>query len=151
MDGHAVTFEVEVLENTIISATSTLPVEPSYEVHSNKTLYIKVWIDMVIDNYLTSYHSVDDKLEDLCGNILSQGDHHLARQLKVNDRMVAKTIKNFDVAHQMLATYGWSTTLTDEHGDSVFSLAEIHALREAIGMMKQNYLQVLVDRDFLLE
>ena len=49
-------------------------------------------------------------------------------QLKVNDRMVASTVKHFDVARQMLATYGWSTPLTDEHGDSVFSLAEIHAL-----------------------
>ena len=71
--------------------------------------------------------------------------------MKVNDRMVATTVKHFDVAHEMLATYGWSTSLTDEHGDSVFSLAEIHALQEAIGMMKQNYLQLLVDKDFLLE
>ena len=114
---------------------------------AKKTLDIDKYLDdsihdvayhMVGDIDLASYHSADDKSKDLCRNISSQGDHHLASQLKVNDRMVATTVKHFDVAHQMLATYGWSTPLTDEHGDSVFSLVEIHALREAIGMMKQN-------------
>ena len=160
VDGHAVTLEVEVREDTIISAASTSPVEPSYEVQGNRTLDIEGCLEdsihdaayhMVSDFDSASYHSADNKWADLCGNSLSQGDHHLASQLKVNDRMVATTVKHFDVARQMLATYGWSTPLANEQGDSVFSLAEIHALREAIGMMKQNYLQLLADRDFLLE
>ena len=129
VDGHAVTLEVEVREDTVISTTSTLSVEPSYEAHSNKTLDIEECLDdsiydaaylMVSDIDSASYHNVDDKLEDLCGNVSSQGNHHLASRLKVNDRVVATTVKHFDVARQMLATYGWSTTLTDEHGDSVF-------------------------------
>lgn len=159
VDGLAVTLEVEAREGTVISAASTSPVEPSYKVHGNKTLDVEVCLDdsihaayhMVSDFDSASYYSAEDKWEDLCGNVSSQGDHHLASQLKVNDRMVATTIKHFDVARQMLATYGWSTPLADEQGGSLFSLAEIHALREAIGMMKQNYLQLLADRDFLLE
>lgn len=160
VDGHAATLEVEECEDIVISAASTSLVEPSYEVHGNRTLDIEECLDdsihdvayhMVSDIDSASYHSADDKLEDLCGIVSSQGDHHLASQLNVNDRMVASTVKHFDVAREMLATYGWSTPLTDEHGDSVFSLAEIHALREAIGMMKQNYLKLLADRDFLLE
>ena len=137
VDGHVATLEVEECEDIVISAASTSSVEPSYEVRSNKTLDIEECLDdsihdvayhMVSDIDSASYHSADDKLEDLCGIVSSQGDHHLASQLKVNDRMVATTVKHFDVACQMLATYGWSTPLTDEHGDSVFSLAEIHAL-----------------------
>lgn len=88
MDGHAVTLEVEELKDTIILVASTSPVEPSYEVYSNRTLDIEVCIDdnihniayhMVSDIDLASYNSADEKLEDLCGNVLSQGDHHLAR------------------------------------------------------------------------
>ena len=137
VDGHATTLEVEECEDIVISIASTSSVEPSNEVHSNKTLNIEECLDdsihdaayhMVSEIDSASYHSADDKLEDLCGIVSSQGDHHLASQLKVNDRMVATTVKHFDVARQMLATYGWSTPLTDEHGDSVFSLAKIHAL-----------------------
>lgn len=160
LDGHAVTLRVEVCEDTVIPATSTLSVEPSFEVQSSSTLDVEVCMDesthdaayhVVSDDESASYHSAYCEPENLYGGHKLQNPHHLVGQLKVNDNMIATTIEHFDVARQMLATYGWSTPLTDEHGDSGFSLAEIHALREAIGMMKQNYLKLLADRDFLLE
>lgn len=141
VDGHATTLEVEECEDIVISIVSTSLVEPSYEVHSNKTLDIEECLDdsihdaayhMVSDIDSASYHNADNKLEYLCGIVSSQGDHHLASQLKVNDKMVATTVKHFDVARHTLATYGWSTPLIGEHGDSVFSLAEIHVLQEAL-------------------
>lgn len=150
-----VALEVELCEDIVITTTSTLPVEPSYEVHSSSTLDIDVCtIDCthdvvdheVSDVDLVSYHSVD-----LGGKNESRGYHHLAGQLKVNDDMIATALEHFDVARQMLATFGWSTPETYEHGDSSLSLAEFHALRAAIGIMKQNYLQLLADRDYLLE
>lgn len=142
-------------EDTVISATSTLPVESSFEVHSSNTLDIDVC--MVDCTHDAAYHEVSDvdtasyHSADLGGKNESQGYHHLARQLKVSDDMIATALEHFDVARQMLATYGWSTPKTNEHSDSILFLAEFHALREAIGIMKQNYLQLLADRDYLLE
>ena len=45
LDGHAVTLEAEVCEENAKTITSTLPVEPPFEVHNNSTLDVEVCVD----------------------------------------------------------------------------------------------------------
>ena len=87
----------------------------------------------------------------MCRSQQLQDPYHLIVQLKVSDNMIAIAIEHFDVSRQMLAIYGWGTSVTDEHYDGALSFEEYHALRETIKIMRHNYLQLLVDRRFLLE
>jgi len=158
-DGYADALE-EVCEDIVKTTASTMSFEPSYEVHSSNTFDdIVCTVDsthdaashIVSNDDSASYHSADYKSEDLSGDDSSHGYHHLAGQLKVNDNMIATALEHFDVARQMLATYGWSTPEMDEHDGSGLSLTEFYTLREAIGIMKNNYLLLLSDRDYLLK
>ena len=45
LDGLVVTLRVEVCEDIVILATSTLSFEPSFEVGSSNALYVEVWGD----------------------------------------------------------------------------------------------------------
>ena len=66
--------------------------------------------------------------------------HHLFGLVEVNDRMIVTTKKHFDVAHHMLATYGWNTFMIDEHYDgSSLSLTEFPTLHEDIEIMMKSF------------
>ena len=144
MDGDKATCGVEVGEDTIISAVSTLPDEPSIEVLCSMPLDAEC---PDVSTYATigheesdvdtmTYHSADFGTDHLqLKNLL-----HLLGQLKVDDNMIATAIKHFDVPCQMLAAYSQSNSMTNEHNDRGFSLVEFHALEETIGIVMHNYL-----------
>jgi hypothetical protein len=77
--------------------------------------------------------------------------HHVTSQLRVDERGISSTLEHFDAARQLLAVYGWSAPMTDESSGGYLSLTEIHALREAVRMLRQDYLQMVADRDHLVE
>ena len=72
-------------------------------------------------------------------------------QLKVGDGQIATTSEHYDAAYQMLAICSRGTLMLGEHSDSDLSLLEIHSLREVARIIKHNYLQLLVDTNYLLE
>lgn len=107
LDRLAITSEAEVCENNVKTAASTLPVEPSSEVHSSNTLEIVVCtVDCthdvacqeMSDVDTASYHSANFDLESLHGSLKFQRSHHSVGQLKVNDNMIALALEHFDVA-----------------------------------------------------
>ena len=51
----------------------------------------------------------------------------------------------------MLAVYGWGSPTSDEQGGSYLSLTEIHSLWEVIWILRQNYKQLVANRDYLIE
>ena len=59
--------------------------------------------------------------------------------LKVSDSDISSALEHNDAIRQMLATSGWGAPMFDEHGDSTLSRAEVHALREAVRIMKHSY------------
>ena len=72
-------------------------------------------------------------------------------QLSVSEQDIAIACQHFDAAHQLLAVYGWGSPTSDEQGGSSLSLIEIHSLWEAIQILRQNYMQLVADRNYLVE
>lgn len=72
-------------------------------------------------------------------------------QLKMSDSNISLALEHYDAICQMLATSGWGIPMFDEHGDSILSLAEVHALREVVRILKHSYSQLVADMDYLLE
>ena len=97
-----------------------------------------------------SYHSTVSETESLHRSQRLHR-HHVTCQLKVSDSDISSALEHYDAIHQMLATSGWGTPMSDEHNDSTLSLAEVHALREAIRILKHSYSQLVANRDYLLE
>lgn len=60
-------------------------------------------------------------------------------QLKVSDGDISSGLEHYDAFRQMLGTHGCGAPMSDEHGGSTLSLAEIHVLREAGRILKHNY------------
>jgi hypothetical protein len=76
--------------------------------------------------------------------------HHLAGKLKVSEDMIIAAIKHFDDTHKLMANCCWRAPGTHKNFEGELSLADFQALREALVVMKSNYLHLLSDRDHLL-
>jgi hypothetical protein len=76
--------------------------------------------------------------------------HHLAGQLKVSEDMIIAAIKHFDDTHKSMANCCWRAPGTHKIFEGELSLANFQALREALVVMKSNYLHLLLDGDHLL-
>jgi hypothetical protein len=59
-------------------------------------------------------------------------------------------IKHFEGTHTLVADYCWKAPRTHDEFGGELSLAKFQALREALVVMKNNYLHLLSDRDHLL-
>lgn len=71
--------------------------------------------------------------------------------MRVGERDITSTSEHFDATRQLLVVYGWGAPMTDEHSDGYLSLIEIHSLREGVMILRQDYLQLVADRDHLVE
>lgn len=69
----------------------------------------------------------------------------------MSDSDIFSALEHYDAICQMLATSNWGAPLSDKHSDSSLSLVEIHALQEAIRILKHGSSQVVADKDYLLE
>jgi hypothetical protein len=103
----------------------------------------------------------DDKREDDFGErdcntknwyveVCSYESHHLTGQLKVSEDMIVAAIKHFEDTHTLVADCCWKAPRTHDEFGGELSLAKFQALREALVVMKTNYLHLLSDRDHLL-
>lgn len=107
--------------------------------------------DLVVSSFDSiSYHSAVSETERLHR---SQGlqRHYVTNQLKVSDSDISSALGHHDVVRQMLATSSWGAPMFDERANSTLSLAEVHALREAVRILNHNYSQLIADQDYLLE
>lgn len=95
-------------------------------------------------------HSVDNVFETVHKRPVVQS-HHVTGQLRFGERDITTTLVHFDTARQLLAVIGWGASMTDESCGGYLSLVEVHALREAVRVLRQDYLQLVADRDHLVE
>jgi len=132
------------------------------ELDSDATVFDTLYVDMSpgvdlqmvdgsipkISNFVST--PLDSMAEKDCRRQSSQR-HHVFSQLRVSERDIAIDCQHFNAAHQLLAVYGWGSPTSVEQGGSYFSLTEIHSLWEAIQILRQNYMQLVADRDHLME
>ncbi len=50
-----------------------------------------------------------------------------------------------------MSVNGWGAFIIDESSGGYLSLVEVHALHEAIRVLRQDYLQLVADHDHLVE
>jgi hypothetical protein len=61
------------------------------------------------------------------------------------------TTRCIDDTHTLVEIYCWKASMTHDSSDAGISIDEFHTLRERVTLMRANYQQLLMDRDYLLE
>ena len=56
-----------------------------------------------------------------------------------------------DDAHALVAGYCWRALMTHDNLDGGLVIDDFHTLRERVIMMRADYQQLLMDKDYLLE
>ena len=79
----------------------------------------------------------------------SYDPRHLARQFKVHNGKIMAAIRHFDDIHALVTHCCWRTRRTYDSLRGEPSLTDVQALREAVVVMKSNYLHIS-DRHHLL-
>jgi hypothetical protein len=78
-----------------------------------------------------------------------QESHHLAGQLRVSEAMIMTSTRHIDDMHALLADYYWRASVAHGSSDEGISMEDFHTLRERVSMMRNDYQQLLTDRDYL--
>jgi len=68
----------------------------------------------------------------------------------VREDMIVAAIKHFEDTHTLVADHYWKAPRTHDEFGGELSLAKFQALREALVVMKTNYLHLFSDIDHLL-
>jgi hypothetical protein len=79
-----------------------------------------------------------------------QRSHHLVAQLRVSETMIRAATRRIDDMHAVMADYYWRASVAQGSSDGGFSMDDFHTLRERVSMMRTDYQQLLIDRDYLL-
>ena len=78
-----------------------------------------------------------------------QESRYLARQLTVSEDMIMAPTRRIDDTHAFLADYCWRESMAHDSSDGGFSIDDFHTLRERVSVMRTDYQQLLMDRDYL--
>ena len=78
-----------------------------------------------------------------------QDSHHLAAQLRVNEAMIMTATRRIDDMHAVMADYCWRASVAQGSSDGGFSMDDFHTLQERVSLMRTDYQQFLIDRDYL--
>ena len=84
---------------------------------------------------LSFSHSVDGVFETVHRRPVVQS-HHVTSQLRVGKRDITTALEHFDTARQLLVVTGWGASMIDESSGGYLSLVEVHALCEAIKVLR---------------
>jgi hypothetical protein len=72
-------------------------------------------------------------------------------QLIVTEDMIMVATRCMDDTHALVGDYCWRASMAHDNLDGGFSMDDFHTLRERVTMMRANYQQLLMDKDYLLE
>ena len=56
-----------------------------------------------------------------------------------------------DDTHALVAHYCWRASMAHDSSNGGFSMDDFHTLKERVTMMRVDYQQLLMDKDYLLE
>jgi hypothetical protein len=79
-----------------------------------------------------------------------QESQHLAAQLRVSEAMIRAAIRRIDDMHAVMEDYCGRASVVQGSSDGGFSMDDFHTLRERVSMMRIDYQQLLINRDYLL-
>jgi hypothetical protein len=65
--------------------------------------------------------------------------------------MIVVAIRHINDTHAIVAEYYWRATMAHDSSDGEFAIADFQTLRERVTVMRTDYQQLLMDRDYLLE
>jgi hypothetical protein len=65
--------------------------------------------------------------------------------------MIMAAIRHIDDTHALVAEYCWRASMAHDSSDGELSLDDFQTLRERVTVMRTDYQQLLMDRDYLLE
>jgi hypothetical protein len=79
-----------------------------------------------------------------------QDPHHLVAQLRVSEAMIMAATRRIDDMHAVMADYYWRASVAHGSSDEGIAMDDFHTLRERVSVMRNDYQQLLTDRDYLL-
>ena len=65
--------------------------------------------------------------------------------------MIREATRHIDDMHAVMEDYCWRASVAQGSLDGGFSMDDFHTLRKRVSMMRNDYQQLLTDRDYLLE
>jgi hypothetical protein len=65
--------------------------------------------------------------------------------------MIMAAIRHIDDTHTLVAEYCWRATMAHDSSDGEIYIDDFQTLRERVTMIRTNYQQLLMNRDYLLE
>jgi hypothetical protein len=79
-----------------------------------------------------------------------QESRYLAGQLRVSEDMIMAATRRIDDTHALVVDCCWRASMAHDSSDGGFSIDDFHTLRERVSVMRTDYQQLLMDRDYLL-
>jgi hypothetical protein len=80
-----------------------------------------------------------------------QESRHLAGQLRVNEDMIMEATRCIDDTRALVVGYCWRASMAHDSLDGGLVIDDFHTLKERVIVMRVDYQQLLMDRDYLLE
>jgi hypothetical protein len=77
--------------------------------------------------------------------------HHLAAQLGVSEAMIRASTRRIDDMHAVMEDYDWRASTEQGSSDGGFSMDDFHTLWERVSVMRIDYQQLMIDKDYLLK
>jgi hypothetical protein len=114
------------------------------------TVYIRQFITLSSAESVVSDGTSSERHEGVPQHDYDQESHHLATQLGVSEAMIRVATRHIDDMNVVMADYGWRASVAQGRSDGGFSMDDFHTLRERVSMMRTDYQQLLIDRDYLL-
>jgi hypothetical protein len=68
----------------------------------------------------------------------------------VSEDMIMAATRRIDDTHALVVDCCWRASLAHDSLDGGFAIDDIHTLRERVSVMRTDYQQLLMDRDYLL-
>jgi hypothetical protein len=72
-------------------------------------------------------------------------------QLRVSEDMIMAATRCIDDTHALVAGYCWRASMAHDSLDRGLAIDDFHTLMERVTVMRDNYQQLLMDKDYLLE
>jgi hypothetical protein len=79
-----------------------------------------------------------------------QESHYLVGQLRFSEDMIIATTRHIDDTHALVVYYCWGESVAHGSSDEGFSMDDFHTLRERVSVMRTDYQQLLIDKDYML-
>jgi hypothetical protein len=73
----------------------------------------------------------------------------LVGQLRVSEDMIMETIRCIDDTHALVVDYCRRESMAHDSSDGGFSMDDFHTLKEGVTMMRADYQQLLMDKDYM--